>query len=807
MNTFWQDVRYGIRLIAGRPGFAVAVVLCLALGIGANTAIFSVINGVLLKPLPFEDADRLCMVWETFRANHRGSVSYPNFEDWKARNRVFSSLGGFFPVNHTLTELGEPERIQGGRVTSEFFSTLGVEPILGRTFTPEEAHAGAENVAVVTYEFWQRRFGGNPSLIGETLMIDQTPFTVVGVLPARFSFGVGLEEAEIWTPTALDSVCFDKRGWPRLRIVARLGAGATLAQGQTQMADIQQWLEQEYPETSKEHGIRVVPLHTEMVGHVRHLLLLLLGAVGLVLLTACANVANLLLARSTVRAKELAVRAALGARRLRLVRQLLTESMIFGLLGGAVGALLAYWILDALVALIPASLPRAGNIRIDTGVLLFTVVVSLATSLIFGLAPALHAVSASMNTALKEGGRATSFAGRYRLRAVLVAAQVALSLMLLVGAGLLMRSLHRLVTVDPGFQTKNLLAFQIHLGWDHPSDSVMRENLYRQIVERVAALPGVESAGAASSLPMRRAEGFPFTIKGRPEPAPRERPGALYKSITEDYFAAMGIPLIKGRFFTAQDTREDRPGALIINRAMAKRFWPDAEPIGQVINSVININDVDPKQYRIVGVVGDVHALGLHADPEPCMYAPYRQQTFPYMGFVVRAGYDPMSLVASIRKEVAAVTQKEAAFKFRTFDQIVAGSTQGRRFPAVLLGIFASLALVLAGVGIYSMLCFLVVHRTHEIGVRISLGAGRSEVMRMMLRQGMKLVFVGLGVGLAASLATSHLLSKLLFEISAFDIVTFVGVSALLTLVAFVACYLPARRAAQTDPMVALRYE
>ncbi len=807
MGAFWQDVRYGIRLIAGRPGFAVAVVLCLALGIGANTAIFSVINGVLLKPLPFQDADRLCMVWETFRANQRGSVSYPNFEDWKARNRVFSDLGGFFPVNHTLTELGEPERIQGGRVTSEFFSTLGVEPILGRTFTPEEAHAGAENVAVVTYEFWQRRFGGNPSLVGQTLMIDQVPFTVVGVLPARFSFGVGLEEAEIWTPTALDSVCFDKRAWPRLRIVARLGAGATLAQGQAQMADVQQWLEQEYPETSKEHGIRVVPLHTEMVGHVRHLLLLLLGAVGLVLLTACANVANLLLARSTVRAKELAVRAALGAKRLRLVRQLLTESMIFGLLGGAVGALLAYWILDALVVLIPASLPRAGNIRIDTGVLLFTVVVSLATSLIFGLAPALHAASASMNTALKEGGRTTSFAGRYRLRAVLVAAQVALSLMLLVGAGLLMRSLHRLVTVDPGFEAKNLLAFQIHLGWDHPSDSVMREELYRQITERVAALPGVESASAASSLPMRRAEGFPFTIKGRPEPAPRERPGAIYKSITEDYFATMGVPLVKGRFFTAQDTRDDRPGALIINQAMARRFWPDEDPVGQVINSGISINDIDPTEYEIVGVVGDVHILGLHAAPEPCMYAPYRQQTFPYMGFVVRAGYDPMSLVAPIRKEVAAVTQKEAAFQFRTFDEIIVSTTQGRRFPAVLLGIFASLALVLAGVGIYSMLCFLVVHRTHEIGVRMSLGAQRSEVLGMMLRQGMKLVVVGLGVGLVASLATSHLLSKLLFEISAFDPLTFAGVSVLLTIVALVACYVPARRAARTDPMVALRYE
>ncbi|MCP4590185.1 MAG: FtsX-like permease family protein, partial [bacterium] len=529
MRAFWQDVRYGIRLLAGRPGFAAAVVLCLALGIGANTAIFSVINGVLLKPLPFKDADRLCMVWETFRANDRGSVSYPNFENWKARNQAFSSLGGFFPVNHTLTELGEPERIQGGRVTSEFFSTLGVEPVLGRTFVPEEGRAGAENVAVVTYEFWQRRFGGNPNLIGETLTVDQVPFTVVGILPARFSFGVGLEEAEIWTPTALDSVCFEKRGWPRLRIVGRLGSGATLAQGQAQMSEIQQWLAQEYPETSKGHGMRVVPLHTEMVGHVRHLLLLLLGAVGLVLLTACANVANLLLARSTVRAKELAVRAALGARRLRLVRQLLTESMIFGLLGGAAGALLAYWILDALVVLIPAGLPRTANIRIDTGVLLFTVGISLATSLIFGLAPALHASSMNMNAALKEGGRTTSFAGRYRLRAVLVAAQVALSLVLLVGAGLLMRSLHRLVTVDPGFQTKNLLSFQIHLGWDHPSDSLMREDLFGQITERVAALPGVESASAASSLPMRRAEGFPFTIKGRPEPPRRERPGALYK--------------------------------------------------------------------------------------------------------------------------------------------------------------------------------------------------------------------------------------------------------------------------------------
>ncbi len=807
MIALWQDIRYGFRLLKSRPGFALTVVLCLALGIGANTAIFSVIHGVLLKPLPFRDADRLCMVWETFRANQRGSVSYLNFEDWKARNRVFASQGGFFPVNHTLTELGAPERILGGRVTADFFPTLGVRPVLGRTFTPDEALVGAENVAVVTYGFWQRRFAGNPTLIGQTLTIDQVPFTVVGILPAQFSFGVGLEKAEIWTPTALDSVCFEERGWPRLRIVGRLRPEATLAQGQTQMNETQQWLEKQYPETSEEHGIRVVPLHTEMVGHVRHLLLLLLGAVGLVLLTACANVANLLLARSTIRTKELAIRAAVGAGRLRLIRQLLTESMVFGLLGGLAGTLLAYSVLDALVALIPAGLPRAENIRIDTGVLLFTVAISVATSLIFGLAPALHASGMSRNAALKEGGQSSSCAGRKHIRSVLVAAQVALSLMLLIGAGLLMRSLHRLVMVDPGFNTQNLLTFQIHLGWDHPSDSVTRENLYQRIVGRVAALPGVESAGAASSLPMRRAEGFPFTIKGRPEPPERERPGALYRSITEDYFATMGISLIRGRCFTAQDTRDDRPGALIINQAMARRFWPGEDPIGQIVNSVINIDDVDPKEYHIVGVVGDVHALGLHATAEACMYAPYRQQTFPYMGFVVRCSHDPISLVGPIRKEVAAVTRKEAAFQFRTFDEIIAGSTQGRRFPTVLLGIFASVALVLAGVGIYSMLCFVVVHRTREIGVRMSLGAHGPDVLRMMLRQGMRIVGAGLAAGLIASLATSHLLSQLLFETSVLDPVTFFSVSVLLTLVAFVACYLPARRAARIDPMEALRYE
>jgi putative ABC transport system permease protein len=574
------------------------------------------------------------------------------------------------------------------------------------------------------------------------------------------------------------------------------------------MDQTQRWLADEYPESSRGHGIRVVSLHEEVVGRVRPVLLLLFGAVGLVLLAACANVANLLMARGASRTREFAIRGALGAGRARVVRQLLTESLLIGVIGGVAGFLVAFWSLDSLVALLPPDMPRADSVRIDVRVLLFSAGLSLATSLLFGLAPALRASRVGEHLALRDSDAGLDTSGRHPVRAGLVVVQVALAVTLLIGGGLMIRSMARLTRVAPGFRVDHLLTFRLNLGWEHRSTSLERVDLYTRVLDRLQALPGVESISASSTLPMGPIEGYRFTIEGRPVPSARaDWPEARLSSISSGYFATMGIPLLRGRLFDDRDQRDSRPGAVIVNEALARAYFQCEDPLGKRITSEVDINDTDPKVFQIVGIVGDDHARGLDLPEQPCLYSPYRQQTFPYMSFALRTSVEPSSLVAAVRKAVAEVTATEAIYQTATMEELVSRSRGlvSRRFPMVLLALFAGLAIVLATTGLYGALSFAVVQRTREIGQRMSLGATPADVQSMILRQGMALVAGGLAVGLAVSLAASRLLRSLLFETSPWDPVAIGGVAAFVVAVAVCASYFPARRAARVDPMVTLR--
>ena len=810
MNNWLRDIQYGFRSLINASGITFVVVFCLSLGIGANTAIFSVVNAVVLRPLPFPQPERLVMVWETFRQNQTGSVSYPNLADWKQRHEVFELIAGFEPENHTISGHGEPERLTGGRVTADFFHLLGVNATLGRTFLPNEDQPGGEDVAMLSHALWQRLYQGNIDVIGQSITLDGHPHTIIGVLPPNFEFPIRLRGADIWTAAGRDGVAHQRRDWPMLNVIGRLRPQVTLAGAQTQMNAVQQWLAQTYPETSKDHGIRVVPLHDELVGHVRPLLFTLFGAVGLVLMIACANVANLLLARGGARQKELAIRAALGAGRGRLIRQLLTESLLLSLLGGGCGVLLAFWGMEALVALIPPEFPRIADIRIDSAVFLFTLAIASITALVFGLLPAWRASNLNLTTTLKEGGTTSSSAGRHPLRAGLVVTEIALALVLLIGAGLMLRSFHCLTTINPGFDADNLLTFHLDLGWEHPSTSVDRAELYRRVLERLEAVPGVRAVSAGSTLPLSRMEGFPFRIKHQPTPDKMsDWPRAAYGSVSPGYFRTLGIPLLKGRDFTTQDVRESRPGAVIINEALAQRYWADQDPIGQRIVSVIDIENVDPKEFEIVGIVGNVRARDLDLDDTPCVYAPFQQQTFPYMVFAVRAAGDPDGLIAPIRQAVSEITAREAVFNFRTMSDILeqTGSIVQRRFPMTLLVLFSAVAVLLATIGIYGTLNYAVAQRVHEIGIRAALGATSGDLVRLVLKQGLTLAILGVGAGLIIAWSVTRLLTSLLFGVTATDPLTFIGVPLLIVGVSLVAAYLPARRAARIDPMAALRCE
>jgi predicted permease len=801
MGTLWQDLRYGARMLAKHPGFTLVAVVALALGIGANSAIFSVVDAVLLRPLPFEESDRLVFLSERSPQLEGMSISYPNFTDWRAQNQSFEKIGVYRRNSYNLTGRGEPERFVGGIFSADLFAALRVRPALGRLFTNDEDKPGAQPVVVLSHGLWQRRFGGDPSIVNQNLTLNGVGYTVIGVMPADYSWPRGVE---LWTPVGQESgqPSWQQRGnHPGLYGVARLKPGVTIEQARANMDAIAVALEKQYPDSNTNNRVSVTPLLDVIVRDVRPRLYVLLAAVACVLLIACANVANLLLARATTRQKEIALRAALGASRWRVVRQLLTESVLLASLGGLLGLALAKWGVKLLIAISPNTIPRANEVGLDMRVVAFTAAVSILTGVIFGLVPAWQASRTDVNEVLKEGGRGST-GRRHWFRSGLVVAEVVMTLVLLVGAGLLIRSFHRLQNVDPGFGVENLLTFNVALPQRKYAEPPQRVNFYNQLLQNLRNLPGVESVAMASGLPLGN-NGWQtsYNIIGRPEPARGQRPITEVAHVSPDYFKTMGITLLKGRYFTEQDTRES-PRVTVIDEEFARREWPSADPLGQQLRTG------GDNPITIIGVVRRVRMEGLREDSGRVQsYYPYQQIALGGMSVVLRTAGDPMSLAAGVRQQVLAVDPDQPIFNVQTMGEIWNLSIAPEKLVLMLLIVFASVALVLAGLGIYGVMSYTVTQRTHEIGIRMALGARPFDILRGVVGQGMALAGVGVGIGLAAAFGLTRLMRGLLFGVSASDPLTFAGVAVTLVLIALAACYVPARRATKVDPMVALRYE
>jgi len=809
MHTLWQDLLFGMRMLVRQPGFTLVAVVVIALGIGANTAIFSVANTVLLRPLPYQNPDELMMVWETAPkiGFPHSDVAPANFIDWRDQNRVFTQIAAFGGASMSLTGRGEPERIVGERVSASLFPLLGVAPALGRVFTVEEDRPEAPNVIVLSHGLWQRRFGSDPGLVGQTLTLNQRSYTVIGIMPADFRFPG--REQEVWLPMSMGPDEATGRGDHYLNVVARLKPGVTRDQAQAEMGAIAARLAQQYPRTNSEQGVTLVPLHEEFAGSIRRPLLILLGVVGFVLLIACANVTNLLLARATARQKELTIRAALGASRWRLMRQLLTESVLLAGLGGVAGMLLAVWGVDWLETLIPENLAQARGIVMDGRVLAFSVAVSLLTGMVFGLLPALQVSRPHLTEALKEGGRGgTGSKGRGRTRGALVIGEIALSLVLLAGAGLMIKSFFRLTSVDPGFQANNALTMRMQLTGAQYSDPAKLRAFYEQMLGQVQSLPGVQAAGVITQLPLTvQGLSFSFSLEGQPPMPVGNMPQSVFRVISQDYFRAIGIPLLRGRSFTPQDTA-DAQAVVVINRTMAERFWPNREALGQRFK--IGFSDGSNPWMTVVGVVGDVRQTSLDQALKPEMYVPYQQDRRFFAiprDLVVRTTGDPLGLAAAVRSEIWKLDKDLPLFRVQTMDQILSLAVAGQRFNLLLLTVFGVLALVLASIGIYGVMSYATAQRTHEIGIRVALGARASDVLKLVMGQGLILTVSGIILGLAGAVALTRVMTGLLFEVSATDPLTFTAVALLLTAVSLLACYVPARRAMKVDPMVALRHE
>jgi predicted permease len=802
-----KDIRYAARVLLQKPGFTAIAVVALALGIGANTAIFSVVNGVLLRPLPYRNPERLVHVHRMQPPIERGPISRPDFFEWRDKQEVFSDIGAYHFQILNLTGKEQAERLVGARVTGNFFSLFDIPPASGRFFSPSDDQPSSSRVAVIGFALWQRRFGGDPGLIGQTITMNGDSYTVVGVAPASFQFP---RRIEVWTPAILAEQK-TTRGSNYLKIIARLKDGVAESQAEAQMNQISAALAQQYPDNDTNLTVKVVPLLEEQVRNLRGLLLILLGAVGFVLLIACANVANLSLARASARTREFAVRTALGASRGRIVRQLLTESLMLALIGGALGVLLSILGVDLLVKLAPANLPRVAEVSIDRWVLGFTFAVSLLTGIIFGLAPALQVSKPDLNAALKEGSRGSSDGGhRGLLRRGLVVAEIALSLILLVSAGLLIGSIRRLTQVSPGFDPRKSLAADVSFPQASPAANdksgaaAVRQaaNFLAEAQRKIAALPGVQAVGAINDLPLTgggRVNGG-FSIEGRPPYNPGEEPVAEFRQVTSDYFRAIGIPLRRGRELTEADASKT-PENVLINETFARLFFGDEDPIGKRVKAL------DGEPHEIVGIVGDARQ-GLDSDASAEIYFSFSQISLGQeASLVVRAVSDPASITGSVRGAIAEVTHDAPVTRLRTMTQVVADSTAQRRFNMILMTIFASVALVMASIGLYGVISYSVGQRTHEIGIRMALGAPRSAVLGLVLRNGMSLALVGVVVGVVAALGLTRLMASLLYGVSPTDPVTFTVIALTLLGVALVACFIPAHRATRVDPMVALRYE
>jgi predicted permease len=805
IETTWRDIRFGVRALVHSPIFTVVTVLSLALGIGANTAIFSVVNGLLLRPLPYPESEQIVDVWHTppqqsFPGLDRFSVSPANYLDWKAQSNAFEQMAIYTYTGLSLSTSNDPLPLIGAAVSSDFFSVLRTNAMQGRTFTPDEEQPGRDQVVVISHGLWQRAFGANPNIVGQTLTLNSRSFTVVGIMPAGFQLP---READLWVPLAWDDKERQTRSIHDYIVIARLKQSVSLPQAQAEMSTISTRLEQQYPEENSGWGAVVIPLREDLVGDIRTALLVLFSAVGFVLLIACANVANLMLARGANRQKEIAVRIALGAGRARLVRQLLTESVLLAVTGGVLGLLLAVWGSRMLVRL--GSLPNSGDIGIDTWALGFTLLVSFAAGIIIGIVPALQFTKSSLSETLKQGsGRTGGSPMKQHTRKALVVSEVALSLVLLIGAGLMIRSFWKLQNVDPGFDTSNALTMSVALTPIRYSEPHQQLAFLDRAMEQIRAVPGVVSVGTTTTIPLAGGGSTqPFSIEGRPTGTIAEQPMAQTRYISPDYFKAIGIPLRQGRFFSDQD-RDNSVPVIIISEAMARRFWPGENPIGKRLTPSFHSKE---GAREIVGVVGDVKARGLDSDASTMMYLPYKQAPRPFMSFVVRTSSNPESLVQPVSRAIYSIDKEQALTDVQTMDQVLMQSLSDRRFNMTLLLTFAGVALVLAAVGVYGVMNYTVTLRRRELGIRMALGAKASDVLRLVLRQGLTLTLIGVGAGLISAYALTRLMASLLYGVTATDYLTFASVSAVLIVVGLAASFVPARRATKVDPTIALRTE
>ena len=810
-----QDLRFGLRMLRKSPGFATVAVLTLALGIGANTAIFSLVTAVLLRPLPYRDSGRLVQVKERDIARGRDFdwVSFPNFRDGAEQNRVFEAMAAYKYNLLTLTGGDEPQQLLGCNVSASLFPLLRGQPILGRTFLPQEDPPGHDHEVLLSFNLWNRRFGADQKIIGKVIHFNGDPYTVVGVMPRDFSFPMTVpvtsllpsREISFWVPLGMQ-LSQEQRGSNMLGVVARLKPGVTIGQARADMEEISQRLQQQYPVQDRGVGVRIAPLRDELVGDIRPALLVFLGAVTLVLLIACANVASLLIARSTIRQQEIALRAALGASRLRLLRQLLVESVLLALAGGALGLLFASAGISLLLYFAPDNVPRLAGASVDLPVFAYTFAVSLFTGIIFGLGPSLAASRADLTRSLKsEGAKLTASAKHSRLRSALVILELALSLALLIGAGLLVKSFVRLERVNPGFRPDHLLTAWIILPekkYSHPQQVTA---FYQQALNKIEALPSVESVGATENPPLSGLHsGGSFRIEGQPAQSDAEMPFAYRWAVSANFFRTMKTPLLGGREFTEGDSA-GAPSAVVVNETAARLYWPGGNPIGKRVS--FTPKDQKPYWFQIVGIASDVQQDSLDTPSKPTIYLSMLQSPASFVVIMIRTKTDPASLSSAVRGATSSVDHDQAVFMVRTMDQMYSDSVAQRRFSLVLLVAFAALALVLGTVGIYGVMAYVVAQRTHEIGIRVALGAQRQDVLRLILGQGFSLTLAGTALGIGGALLVTRFLSELLFEVSATDLATFAQVPLFLASVALLACYIPAWRAMRVDPMAALRYE
>ncbi len=821
MNSFFKDLRYAARSLRKSPGFTAVAVVTLALGIGANTAIFSVINGVLLRPLPYPDSHDLVFVSERDQQMKRLFIAWPNYLDWRAQNQVFQSIGVYNRDSFNLAGSGEPQRLLAGQVSADFFPTLGINPALGRGFRHDEDQPGGPLAVVLSYGLWQRAFAGDPGVINRSITLNDRPYTVIGVMPKGFEFPA---RAQIWVSAGQLSAGWQHRNnHPGLYAVGRLKQGITIERAKADLDRIAASLETEYPETNRGHGVAISSLLENTIGDIGRSLWILFAAALLVLAVACTNVANLMLVRAAARSREFTIRTALGASRLRVARQLLVESLLVSLCGSLAGLLLARWLLSALVVTATATLPRAAEIDLDGRVLLFTAACSVITGLLFGLIPAWRSGRMVPQQALTESGRGQG-PGRQHTRNVFVVCQMAFALVLLIAAGLLLRSFYQLTQVNTGFVHQNVLSFTVSLPAAKYRSIEQRSDFYHRLTERLNALPGVNSAGVTSGLPFGGSSWRTgFAVDGQPTPAQNDAPQLEAYAVSPDYFRTMGIPLRAGRFFTEQDNRQHLAGrdlgqfddgarqvlglnAIVIDEEFARRYWPNESAVGKRIR-LAPVDEGSPF-LTVVGVVGRVSMERLNVVSNRVQgYFSYLQFPLPNTAVVIKSPMDVAQVTALARAEVAAVDPQQPIFNIRTLDRIRSESIAPERLNMMLLGLFAGLALLLAAVGIYGVISYTAAQRTHEIGIRMALGARPRDVLNLVARQGITLALIGVGIGLAGAFLITRLMSQMLFRVSPTDAVTFIGVPLFLILIAAIACYIPARRATKVDPLEALRYE